>query len=128
YQVAILNFDQFPDQARELLQAVKHQCCPIPVLVVSAAMIASLDHEAIPLGAADYLVLEGLTAYQLARAIRYAIERKRTELTLARLAHHDPLTDIPNRVLFRDRLENAIRIAARDRMRFALMFIDLNDF
>ncbi|HEY7885959.1 MAG TPA: EAL domain-containing protein, partial [Cellvibrionaceae bacterium] len=80
------------------------------------------------LGAADYLVLEDLTAYQLERAIRYAMERKRTELTLARLAHHDPLTDIPNRVLFRDRLENAIRIAARDRMRFALMFIDLNDF
>ncbi|HEY7884617.1 MAG TPA: hypothetical protein VIC08_06665, partial [Cellvibrionaceae bacterium] len=42
YQAAILNFDQHPEQARELLQAVKHQSCPIPVLILSATMIASL--------------------------------------------------------------------------------------
>ncbi len=127
-EAALLDFSENAEQARDLLQAARTQSCPIPVLALSAHMDETLDREAIPAGAADYLVLEGLEPRQLERAIRYAIERKRTEQALARLAHHDPLTDIPNRVLFRDRLENAIRIAARDRMRFALMFIDLNDF
>jgi len=123
----LLVADQ-PTVARDLLAAVKNQFCPVPVVALSQTMDLVLDREAIPSGAADYLALDNISAVLLERSLRYAIERKRTEQNLARLAHHDPLTDIPNRVLFRDRLENAIRVAARDRARFALMFIDLDDF
>jgi diguanylate cyclase (GGDEF)-like protein len=44
------------------------------------------------------------------------------------LAHYDPLTNIPNRILFYDRLEHAIHLAERDGTSFTLMFIDLNGF
>ncbi|MDO3383044.1 EAL domain-containing protein [Gilvimarinus algae] len=128
YDVGILCIDDPSEAARDLLSSVKNQFCPVPVVVLSTRMDEVLDREAIPAGAADYLALDTVNAYWLERSLRYAIERKRTEQYLARLAHHDPLTDIPNRVLFRDRLENAIRIATRDKMRFALMFIDLDDF
>jgi PAS domain-containing protein len=40
-------------------------------------------------------------------------ERRRTEARMAHLAHHDALTDLPNRVLFRKRLEDALTSARR---------------
>ena len=44
------------------------------------------------------------------------------------LAHHDRLTNLPNRMLFFDRLEQAIRKAKRHGTSFAVLFIDLDNF
>jgi diguanylate cyclase (GGDEF)-like protein/PAS domain S-box-containing protein len=55
-------------------------------------------------------------------------ERKSLEAKLTRLALRDPLTDLPNRVLFMDRLEHALSRAARDRTTTALLFCDLDRF
>ena len=43
-------------------------------------------------------------------------------------AHHDPLTKLPNRLLFNDRLEQAIKKASRNKTIIALFFIDLDHF
>jgi diguanylate cyclase (GGDEF)-like protein/PAS domain S-box-containing protein len=43
-------------------------------------------------------------------------------------AHHDALTGLPNRVLFNDRLEQAIQTAKRKKTKFAVLFIDLDHF
>ena len=53
---------------------------------------------------------------------------KRTENRLRRLAHYDPLTGLPNRVLFRDRLQQALFRAARERRMVALLYLDLDGF
>jgi len=47
---------------------------------------------------------------------------------LDHMAYHDALTRLPNRVLFRDRLEHALQIAVRDGRRIGLMFMDLDRF
>lgn len=47
---------------------------------------------------------------------------------LQHLAHHDPLTGLPNRLLFNDRLENAIELAGRSEQRCLLLFLDLDGF
>ncbi len=47
---------------------------------------------------------------------------------LHRMAHHDPLTGLPNRMLFNDRLDQALSRAARDGTRSALLFLDLDGF
>lgn len=47
---------------------------------------------------------------------------------LHHMAHHDPLTTLPNRTLFHDRLSQAIIQAQRDNHRVAVMFIDLDHF
>jgi len=44
------------------------------------------------------------------------------------LAHHDPLTNLPNRALFNDRLSQSIAYAQRNSKQFALLFVDLDQF
>lgn len=55
-------------------------------------------------------------------------QRKDLEEQLRHRAHHDPLTDLPNRALFADRLRVAITQAQRHGRSFALCFIDLDRF
>ncbi len=43
-------------------------------------------------------------------------------------AHHDALTQLPNRTLFQDRLEHALQKASRNNTKIALLFIDLDFF
>ncbi|HEX2530262.1 MAG TPA: EAL domain-containing protein [Burkholderiaceae bacterium] len=53
---------------------------------------------------------------------------KASETKLAFLAHHDPLTRLPNRLLVMSRLEHAIDMAARENARLALLMLDLDRF
>ena len=55
-------------------------------------------------------------------------DRKKMEEQAQHLAHHDPLTGLPNRMLFTDRLQQALFIARRDSTLLALMFLDLDKF
>jgi diguanylate cyclase (GGDEF)-like protein/PAS domain S-box-containing protein len=49
-------------------------------------------------------------------------------LEMAHLAHHDVLTNLPNRILFNDRLTQALSLAERQGKQLALMFVDLDHF
>jgi len=55
-------------------------------------------------------------------------ERKRTEQQLAFMATHDPLTGLPNRMLFNDRLTVALAYAQRNRQKLTVMLLDLDSF
>ena len=55
-------------------------------------------------------------------------ERKDAQQRIEFLAHHDPLTGLPNRLLLRDRVEQAQTLASRLQSRVALLFLDLDHF
>ena len=55
-------------------------------------------------------------------------ERKRAEERLKHQALHDPLTGLPNRVLFKNRLEHALARVQRQESGVAVLFIDLDNF
>jgi len=55
-------------------------------------------------------------------------ERKRAEAQIARLAHYDPLTELPNRVLFQKSLSDALARRSRKGDQLAVHFIDLDRF
>lgn len=55
-------------------------------------------------------------------------EAKSSEAHIEFLANYDPLTQLPNRRLFIDRLEQAIKTAAREKTMLAVLFFDLDHF
>jgi diguanylate cyclase (GGDEF)-like protein/PAS domain S-box-containing protein len=71
----------------------------------------SLDHEYL-----SYAVIRDIS------------RRKDEEAQTRHLAEHDFLTDLPNRVLFIDRLQQALAAARRKHAKVALLFIDLDRF
>jgi len=60
--------------------------------------------------------------------VRDITERKAFEQQLSYLAFHDPLSGLPNRALFMDRLEHALARAARRQSAAAVLFLDLDNF
>ena len=54
-------------------------------------------------------------------------ERRRADEKIAHLAHYDALTDLPNRVLFRERIEHELQRTSRG-SQFALLYIDVDEF
>ena len=63
-----------------------------------------------------------------ARRLGTVLSRGARAEHLYRQAHYDPLTQLPNRLLFRDRLEQAISAAMTAASRGALLYIDLDHF
>jgi len=55
-------------------------------------------------------------------------DRKLAEQRIAHMAHHDALTGLPNRVLLRDRIQQAIAQAHRNGTQLAVLFLDLDRF
>lgn len=57
-----------------------------------------------------------------------AISRKQTEARLEHMARHDPLTELPNRMLFNQHFDMCLKRAYRSREHLALLYLDLNGF
>jgi diguanylate cyclase (GGDEF)-like protein/PAS domain S-box-containing protein len=64
----------------------------------------------------------------LIRTIRDISERKHAQARIEFLAHHDVLTGLPNRVLLRDRFDQARAFAERRKANVAMLFLDLDNF
>ena len=60
--------------------------------------------------------------------VRDVTERVNAQRTIERMAFFDPLTELPNRVLFQDRLATALARARRRSEQMAVVFVDLDDF
>ncbi|PZS06556.1 MAG: hypothetical protein DLM64_16300 [Solirubrobacterales bacterium] len=99
-----------------------------PIIVLSEYRDDDLGVEAVRLGAQDYLLAAEVTPATLGRAVSYAVERKRSEVELARQALHDPLTGLPNRALFLDRLSVALDRSRRTGAAVCLLFLDVDTF
>jgi two-component system, cell cycle response regulator len=128
YDAVLLDLILPDVEGLEAVKAVLAIAPDVPLVVLSGLDDERLALEAVLNGAQDYLIKGQGDAALLRRAIRHAIERKRVERELSQLAKFDPLTGLPNRLLFRDRLAQAVqRIDRRDRV-VALIFIDLDGF
>jgi diguanylate cyclase (GGDEF)-like protein/PAS domain S-box-containing protein len=66
--------------------------------------------------------------YGVTVVFRDISEKKKAEQRIIYLTQHCSLTDLPNRVLFGDRLKQAIVNAKRSHVKFALLFVDIDGF
>ncbi len=73
-------------------------------------------------------LLEDPNVAGLVITTRNITERKNLEAQLMHQAFHDPLTNLANRVLFRDRVEHALMRYKRQETPLAVLFLDLDDF
>ena len=72
------------------------------------------------------IVLDGKKVFF--SVIRDISGRRTAEQRIAQLAHFDVLTSLPNRILFYDRLDQAVARAKRYEQKFATLFLDLDGF
>lgn len=95
-----------------------------------------LDHRIVlPGGAVRYVHEQascvlgaGGTVERMVGTVQDITDRKETEARLAHLAHHDSLTSLPNRMLLRDRISQAIAYGRRHNRLVAVLFLDLDRF
>ena len=112
----------------DLIGAMSQIRFAAPFIVLTDEDSEEVDAEAMKCGASDYLVKSEITAPLLARAIRYAVERKRVERRLTFLAECDALTGLANRAVFHSRLADAIAQARRKESVMAVLLLDLDQF
>jgi len=124
----LLDISSDGDGQLGALEQLRGAAPDVPIIVLCTQADSELGVLAIRAGAQDFLTRSELNPAVLARAVTYAIERKRSEAELARQALHDPLTALPNRALFIDRLRVAIDRSRRKGTLVAVLFLDVDGF
>jgi len=81
----------------------------------------------------DYAVIDRMIVWPDGRRVKLSFatdvtEHRAYEQQLDHIAHHDPLTGLPNRLLFADRLNHSLAQAKRAGTQIAVMFFDLDRF
>ena len=108
--------------------AIERQAPLAPVIVLSGLRNQETAHAALESGAQDYLVKGEYLPELLARSIRYAIERKRSERELLQAARFDAVTGLFNRSYFLGLLDHALDRAKRNGTVVSVLFLDLDHF
>jgi diguanylate cyclase (GGDEF)-like protein len=80
-----------------------------------------------PGGRAIQITNQPLEAGGWVATIEDVTERERSAAQIAHMAHYDALTDLPNRVLFREQLEQAVK-QVRSGEQLAVLYIDIDEF
>ncbi|MEW6219097.1 MAG: EAL domain-containing protein [Thermodesulfobacteriota bacterium] len=128
HDLYLLGYRSGKGQGLDLLDLVHKQGSPAPVILLADTDDQVTARRAIEAGAADCLVKDQLDLPLLGRAIRYAMERKQAEAQILSMAYYDGLTGLPNRTLFRDRLQAALAQARRYRRTAAVLLLDIDNF
>ena len=128
YQVILTDLGLPDAQGLGTVRRLQEFDDSLPIVVLSGQEDEDLGTQIVQAGAQDYIIKGKGDGYLINRAIQYAIERKRIQLKLNHLAYYDSLTDLPNRSLFRERLDRALGRTVRNHSVGALMLIDLDGF
>lgn len=113
-------------RATKEIKKIKN-CESVPILMATCLDDDKSISNAFDAGACDYLTKPfnwSVLKHRISRMLHAAdAERK-----IQHIAYHDALTGLPNRMLFMDRVGQAISRAQRESSQFALLFIDIDHF
>jgi diguanylate cyclase len=136
FDCVVVDYRLGDTSGTDLVRLIKQKSDgPVAMIMVSGLGNERIVVEAMREGAHDYLLKDQLTAQDIADAIEESLRRVaiETELALARerlqrLSMFDALTNLPNRNLFLDRLEQTLQAAKRSELGFTVMMMDVNLF
>ena len=133
WDLAIADFTMPSFTGTAALAIVREAGLDLPFIFVSGTIGEHVAVAAMKDGAHDYIMKGNLArlAPAVDRELREAEvrrERRRANERVAYLAYHDPLTDLPNRALLQDRLQQAILSSRRDGKSLGLLTLDLDGF
>ncbi|MBI3546058.1 MAG: EAL domain-containing protein [Gammaproteobacteria bacterium] len=119
--------------ATAALRLLRRTGLDLPFIIVSGTIGEATAVAAMKAGAHDYLVKSDLTRLVPAvqRELREAMvrrERNNAEAQIKHMAYHDPLTDLPNRLMLIERLKQAMLEADRYQRLVGTLFLDLDRF
>jgi len=128
FDVVLLDLNLPDASGAACVRGIQQVRPAIPIVVLSGEDSEEIAVSILNQGVQDYLVKWDGEGKTILRAIRYAVERKRSDLRLNHLATYDALTQVPNRNYFVDYLEKAVSRARRHGSMLGLMFLDLDRF
>ena len=99
----------------------------VPVMMITGLDDDASVERAYEVGAIDFItkpIKWAVLKHRVKSVVAKVVAERKVEL----LAYRDSLTGLPNRLLFADRLEQAVIRAQRNRSSLALMLIDIDDF
>jgi len=131
-----LDFNLRDGDGRDLLPEIRELAgADCVVVAVTGNATAQAAAQAIKLGIHEYVNKSELSREELTRAleegarqVEHARDRRRIEADLLHKSLHDALTDLPNRHVFFDRLNQLCSAYRREPHPFAVMMVDLNRF
>lgn len=112
----------------DALDALRSAAPDAPVIAVSAAREPHAGAQAVAAGAQDHACIEDLSAESLAEKIRFGLLRKRAETELVARAGEDPLSGLPGRIAFLDRLTLALERTRRAGGSIAVLLLAVDAF
>ena len=129
-RVDVILLDLGLPDARGLegLMALRTVALDAAIVVLTGLSDLKTATEALNNGASDYLEKGEIQPRTLLRAVRYSIERRKSAVELARLAHTDPLTGLLNRRAFFERLDLALTQTRRSEVACAVVLFDIDHF
>jgi diguanylate cyclase (GGDEF)-like protein len=145
YELVISDINLGGMSGLEMIPQVKAIAPDTVVMMISGEQTIESAIEALRDGAFDY-IMKPFDYQHVETAVRRALEhhalltakrRHETHLEelvrqrtaeLKHLAYHDALTDLPNRILFEDRLMQALILAERNRQTLGVLFLSLDGF
>lgn len=136
FDIVFLDFGLTHGDGRDLVPAIHQELDPdCPIVAVTGNGDEQIAAAAIKSGMTEFLTKKALSAEKVAASVeecmawrKYRQDLRRTEAELTHRSMHDPLTDLPNRNLFFDRLEQHCARARRSGDPVAVVMIDLDRF
>ncbi len=128
YDLFLIDYNLGARSGLDLINELSENNKNIPIIMLTGYNNREVDLFAMKKGASDYLIKGKIDQDQIERSIRYAIEKKSRENQIKYLAYYDQVTDLPNRVFFKEQLNYSLAHATRYNRMMAVLYLDLDNF